>query len=401
MPEHDEADLLAVILPRTAAAPVIRAAWDAGRAVTVLDPAAPAAALRTLLDEVAPTHLVDGDGERGRTGGRPVSREVAAVATTSGTTGMPKGIELTRDGMTAAGRAVPEAIGVTAADRWLVCGPLHHVAALAVLARAQTTPYEIVVHDTFDVDAVARAPEREDTTVVSLVPTMLHRLLAADAPLEQWQCVFVGGSALPPALRAQAEARGARVVETYGLSETWGGCVHDGRPQRGTAARLAWDGEVELETDVLMRGYRDRPEETAQALTADGWFRTGNLGAWTDDHRLRIIDRKKELVISGGVNVSLVEVEHQLALHPAVADVCIAGVPDDEWGERVVAYVVPRDAAAPPTLAELRAFALARLSAPKAPRELVLVDEIPRTASGKARRHLLRDLRGVHESAQR
>jgi len=101
------------------------------------------------------------------------------------------------------------------------------------------------------------------------------------------------------------------------------------------------------------------------------------------------------------VNVSPVEVEHQLALHPAVADVCIAGVPDDEWGERVVAYVVPRDAAAPPTLAELRAFALARLSAPKAPRELVLVDEIPRTASGKARRHLLRDLRGVHESAQR
>jgi len=155
------------------------------------------------------------------------------------------------------------------------------------------------------------------------------------------------------------------------------------------------DDEILVRGDVVMRGYRLAPEETAAAFTADGWLRTGDAGTVDADGRLQVVDRLRDLIITGGVNVSPTEVERVLAAHPGVADVCVAGAADPDWGERVVAWVVPRDRARPPALADLRAFAAERLSAAKLPRQVVVVDAVPRTAGGKPRRRRLTEMAGL------
>ncbi len=159
--------------------------------------------------------------------------------------------------------------------------------------------------------------------------------------------------------------------------------------------RLAADGEILVRGPMVMHGYRLDPVRTHAVLDDDGWFHTGDIGApeAAAAGRVRVVDRSKDLVITGGVNVSPTEVESVLAHHPDVYDVCVVGVPDDEWGELVVAYVVARPGARPPTVDELRAFGRDRLSGPKLPRAARAVDEIPRTASGKPLRRVLRETR--------
>ena len=385
-----DTDLWAVVGPRTFAAERVRAAWDAGVAVTVLDPSAPAAVQAGLLDLLRPTHLVDPDGVRPHPGGVPVAAGTTAVVVTSGTTGVGKGVELTTAGAQAVGGGWASVLGHEPTDRWLVCLPLHHVAGLAILARAAVSGAAVTVHDGFDPDAVSAAA-RAGATLVSVVPTMLARLLDVGAPVDRFRAVVTGGAPLPPALRARADAAGVRVVDAYGQSETWGGVVADGVAIPGATARLGPADELELHGAMVMRGYRLDPERSAAAFTADGWLRTGDVGAFSTDGRLQIVDRLRDLVITGGVNVSPVAVEQVLADHPDVADVAVVGAPDLEWGERVVAFVVPRDPAAPPTLDDLRAWARDRLRAPQLPRELVLVTEVPRSAGGKILRRVLRD----------
>jgi O-succinylbenzoic acid--CoA ligase len=383
-----EADLVAILAPRPRAATLVRAAWDAGRAVAVMDPDMPRAALVDALRAVAPTHVIDTDGERRLPDGVPVPAGTAAVVLTSGTTHVPKAVELTFAGVTSIGHGWARAFGEEADDRWLVCVPLHHVSGLAILARASVSGFAVTVHDRFDVRAVGDAPAA-GATIVSMVPVMLQRLLDHDAPMHGYRRVVVGGAPLSPALRAHAEAAGVALVEAYGQTETWGGCVLDGRPIAGAQVRLGPLGEIEIAGDMVMRGYRGDPDATRGAFTSDGWLRTGDVGAFGDDGRLRIVDRLRDIVITGGVNVSPVEVEHVLAGHPAVADVAVAGRADPEWGERVVAYVVVRSDVAVPSLADLRAFARDRLGAAKLPRELVLVDAVPRSAGGKILRRQL------------
>lgn len=389
--------LLAIRLRPRLAAPAIVAAWAAGEAVLPLNPAAPPVEIDRLLARLRPTELLDADGRRELADGVGVPAGTAAVIATSGTTGEPRGVELTREGLDAMGHGVSEALEVTPADRWLACLPFHHVAGLAILGRAITTDNPVTVHDGFDLDAVARSAREVGATIVSLVPTTLYRMLEAGAPLEQFRRIVVGGAPTPPAVRARADAQGARVVATYGLSETWGGCVLEGRAVRGLEVRLAEvDSEVLLRGPMVTRGYRLSPDDTTAPFDTDGWFRTGDIGAisaqdGSSDGPLRIIDRKRDLIISGGVNVSPTEVEHVLGGIPGVADVCVLGAPDDEWGERVVAYVVPSEHATPPSLDELRAFGRERLAAPKLPRQLVIVARIPRSPGGKA---LRRELRG-------
>lgn len=389
MPAADDTDLVALALPAPQLAAAAHAAWQAGEAVLPLPASASPAARDQLLDALRPTVLVDADGRHRRRDGIPADASVAAVVPTSGTTGTSKGAELTRAGMELAAHAYAEFLEARPVDAWLACTPLHHVAGIATVARAHVTGLPLVVHDHFDVDQVAAAPDAEGATIVLVVPTMVRRLVDAEVDLGRYHRVVVGASALSPALRARAEALGARIVETYGMTETWGGVVLEGRALRGVEVRIAENREVLLRGDMVMRGYRLDPQRTAEVLDPDGWIHTGDVGERTPDGRLRVVDRIKDLVITGGVNVSPVEVEGVLSHHPAVADVCIVGAPDDEWGERVVAYVVPRDPDAPPSLDDLREYARTTLDPPDLPRELRLVTEIPRSASGKPlRRHL-------------
>jgi len=385
-------DLLAVLLPRPAAAAEIVRAWEAGRAVLPVDPAAPAPELRRILDSLRPTHLVDGDGVVALPDGQPVEEGVAAVVATSGTTGVPKGVELTAGGIEASSLAVSSALHAGVDDRWLACVGLHSVAGLAIVARAWHTGASLEVHDRFDTGAVARAAA-EGATLVSVVPTMLARLLDAGAGLERFRRVLLGGAPAPAELVERAAAQGVTVVRTYGLTETFGGVAHDGHPLDGVDLAIAGDGEITVRGPMLLRRYRRDPAATRAALR-DGWLHTADLGRIGPDGRLRVLGRRDDLVITGGVSVHPSEVEAVLAHHPEVEDVAVGGAPDPEWGQRLVAYVVPRDRLEPPTLAALRAFARERLSAPKAPRELVLVEGLPRTASGKILRRRLGGLAG-------
>ena len=367
--------LVVVRLPPPEAADAIRRTWDMGRGVLVLDPRAPEAEIERIVAGLDP------DGE--------VGPDVAAVVVTSGTTGAPKGVELTFGGLQASARAVSDALGVRTektgggtggdgGDRWLCCLPLHHVGGLAVLARSWTLGTPVEVLSRFDVDAVAAST----ATLVSLVPVMARRLLAAGVDLGRFRKILLGGGPVPADLPG---------IATYGLTETWGGVVHGGRPLDGVEIVLGHDDEILVRGLVVMRGYRSPTGEadTRAAFTADGWLRTGDAGTIDGRGRLRVIDRLRDLVKTGGVSVAPSEVEAVLATHPGVADVGVAGAPDPEWGERVVAFVVPADRSAPPTVDDLRSFARDRLSAAKLPRQVVVIDAVPRTPGGKPMRRLL------------
>jgi O-succinylbenzoic acid--CoA ligase len=380
--------LLAVLQARPAAARTVLEAWDRGDAVAVLDPAAPDAVLDQTLARLRPTHLVV-DETRAVPGGRPPDPDIGAVVVTSGTTGDPKAVELTFAGLDAVGAGCNASLEMRPDDRWLVCLPLHHVAGLAILARARAGGHPVDVHARFDVDAAAAAPERHGSTVVSVVPTMLHRLLAAGAPLDAYRRIVVGGAPFPTRLRDRAAAAGAPVVDAYGLSETAGGVVLDGQPVPGAEVDLGPDGEIRVRGPMVMRRYRFEPDATRAVLDRDGWLDTGDLGRRDERGRVLVVDRRRDLVITGGVNVSPTAVEQVLVEHPSVAEVCVAGVPDEQWGERLVAYVVARPDIAPPTVEELRDFGRSRLGAAELPRQVVEVAAIPRTAGGKVQRRQL------------
>ena len=386
VPAPDETDVVAVVASGATLAAAASRAWDEGRAILPNDPAFTASEIDALLARLRPTHLHDAR----RRDGVPAAADVVAVVVTSGTTGASKGVELSRAGMEM-GRSYSTALDATHDDRWLVCLPLHHVASLGILARSLVTGVPYTVHDGFDTARVAASPSTEGTTLVSVVPTALKRLLDAGAPLHQYRRVIVGGAPLSAGLRSRAEAAGAQVVDAYGLSETWGGFALDGYPIAGAEARIddARD-EILVRGAMVMQGYRLDPLLTADARDDGGWLHTGDAGTRDANGRLKVTDRLKDVIISGGVNVSPTEVEAVLARHPQVADVCVVGSPDDEWGERVVAVVVPA-CHTDPSLRELREFAAERLSAAKLPRELRLVQTIPRTVSGKPLRRLLRD----------
>jgi O-succinylbenzoic acid--CoA ligase len=383
----DESEVEAVIAAGPALAEAAVRCWAAGRAILPINPAATAAEQRELLDRLRPTIV---DGAR-RAGGLPAPSGTAAVVVTSGTAGAPKGVELTRAGMEVMGRGYSAGLDAGPGDRWLACLPLHHVASLAVIARSYVTGVPFVVHDGFELARVAASPQREGTTIVSLVPTAMRRLLDMGAPLHTFRRVITGGAPCPPSLRARAEASGVHVVDAYGLSETWGGFALDGIAIERADARLDdTNAEILVRGPMVMRGYRLDDARTREVLDDDGWFRTGDVGMFDTDGRLRVIDRVKDVIITGGVNVSPTEVEGVLAHHDAFADVCVIGIPDDEWGERVVAFVVPADGIRTPTVDEVRAFAREHLSAAKLPRELRVTDAIPRTGSGKPLRRVLR-----------
>jgi O-succinylbenzoic acid--CoA ligase len=365
----------------------VKAVWDTGDAVAPLDPRLPAAARQTVLATLRPSRIVGSDGDQHTLrDGLPVEDGDALVMTTSGSSGDPKGVVLTHDAVMASAVATSTALGVDPARHtWLACLPLAHIGGLSVVTRALLTGTALQVLPGFDADVVEAMGRSGQVTHVSLVATAMRRL---DPSV--FECVLLGGARPPGELPDNA-------VVTYGMTETGSGLVYGGVPLDGVevaidhfedAAGDAGEGEILLRGPMLLRCYRDG--ETGRVLGPDGthtWFATGDAGSIGADGRLRVSGRVKEVINTGGEKVWPDSVERVLLAHDGVAEVAVWKRADAEWGERVVAWVVPVDQ--PPSLEELRQWAGATLPPWAAPKELVIVGELPRTPSGKVRRTAL------------
>ncbi|UYM03660.1 o-succinylbenzoate--CoA ligase [Solicola gregarius] len=318
----------------------------------------------------------------------PGSVEPLVVAT-SGSTGQPKGVRLSREAVSASAAATHARLG--GPGQWLLDLPATYVAGVQVLVRSLIAGYEPVVagdHGSFGAAVDALSADRR---YVSLVPTQLHRLVqSGDVEiLRSFDAVLLGGAASSPALVDAARAAGVRVVRTYGMSETSGGCVYDGMPLDGVRVRIGDDRRVQLAGPMLFDGYAGDADATAEVLQ-DGWFATSDLGELDSDGRLRIIGRVDDVVVSGGVNVPLPAVTEALRAYDGVRDAMAIGVDDAEWGTRVVACVVSGAGA---DLASLRdALVAAGLPRTWAPRQLVPLDALPLLPNGKVDRVALREL---------
>lgn len=330
---------------------------------------------------------------------------IATILYTSGTTGRPKGVVLTHGNHEASARGSRERLGIRPGDRWLSVLPLHHVGGLSIVTRSVLDGTPIVLHPRFDPLAVRQALARDGITLLSLVPTMLHRLLEepGDQPAPPaLRCVLIGGAALAPPLATRARARGWPLAPTYGLTEAASQVstatpddpseAGVGIPLPGTRVRIAGAdadgrGEIQVSGPTIMRGYF-RDDDATRAALHDGWLRTGDVGRLDADGRLEVFDRRSDVVITGGENVYPTEVESVLLAHPAIAEAAVYGVPDAEWGKRVQAAVVVRGGVAFDADA-VRTWCRERLAGYKIPRAIVAVAALPRTASGKIRRHAL------------
>jgi len=322
----------------------------------------------------------------------------AVAVTTSGSTGVPKTVLLPASALLASAGATHDRLG--GGGHWLLALPAEHVAGLQVLVRsliAGTRPTVLDLSAGFTpegfVRAVAAMPAGRPGThrYTALVPTQLTRLLNAPgepgelalAALRGFDAVLIGGAATPAVLREQAVAVGVRLVTTYGMSETCGGCVYDDIPLDGVQVRLDADGRVSLGGPVLARGYLG-PDQGGFETGTDGrrWFRTDDAGE-SDEDRLRILGRLDGMIITGGLKVAPGPVEAALLRLPGVAEAVVVGLPDPEWGQRVAAALVLRPGAAAPTLAQARAAVTAELTAAAAPRQLTLLDVLPLRGPGK------------------
>ncbi|HYN99547.1 MAG TPA: AMP-binding protein, partial [Actinomycetota bacterium] len=341
--------------------------------------------VRALLDDLRPHRIEDESEVTDLDGGVRVASGTALVIPTSGASGRPKGVELSFGALEWSARAYGKRLGTQPGERWLSCLPLSHIGGLGILVRSRLAGTEPVIHDRFDPDAIAA--ERE-TTLISLVPTTLVRLLDAGVDLSKYSAVLLGGAGLPPAVADRARDAGVRLVHTYGLTETCGGCNFDGVALEGAEFRVV-EERILARGPMLMSGYRLDPDLTAEALEG-GWLHTGDRGRIGPDGLLEVFGRADDLIVTGGEKVSAVEVENLLQLHPRVADAAVAGVDDYRWGQAVAALIVPRGES--PTLRELKTYLSGSIAAFKAPKRILITDEIPRTASGKVRRQAVRDL---------
>jgi long-chain acyl-CoA synthetase len=358
-------------------------------------------------------------------GGRGASGDTVLQMYTSGTTGVPKGVLTTHRNLSAAVDSSP-LWGFDADTVSLTPLPMFHIGGIGWTFLGICNGAPTILVSEFDPAAVLDLLERERVTNAVFVPTILQLLCAvegaADRDYSALRSIAYGASPITtPVLKAALRTFRCPLFGVYGLTETTGGVVqldpedHDpdgprehllrsaGRPLPWVQLRIVDPstgdelapravGEVWMRAPNVMAGYFNRPEETAAALTPDGWLRTGDGGYLDEEGHLFLTDRIKDMVVSGGENVYPVEVEEALAHHPGVADVAVIGVPDDRWGETVKALVIRAPGAAV-SAEELIAFARGRLAGYKLPRSVEFVDELPRTPSGKV---LKRELRERH-----
>ena len=326
--------------------------------------------------------------------------DVRLVVETSGSTGAPKRVVLSRAAVLASVAASAARLGAT--GPWALALPASYVAGVQVLVRSLVAGHEPVL--------VERSgwPEGEGW-FTSVVPTQLARAVADPAQLDvlsRAHTVLLGGGPVDKEVRRRAEAAGVRIVATYGAAETAGGCVYDGLPLDRVAVALGEGGRIRIAGPTLFEGYLDDPALTAEALV-DGWYLTSDAGRIDEDGRLVVLGRVDDVVVTGGLNVPAPAVAARLRPHPAVAAAEVPGVPDAEWGHRVVAFVVPRRTLGSGgsnrgfeqvepwvSLDEIRAWVAEERPRSWAPRQLVVLDEIPLLPNGKPDRQRLRELAG-------
>lgn len=309
-------------------------------------------------------------------------RDAALVIATSGSSGTPKSVLLSAAALRASAEATHARLG--GAGRWLLALPATHIAGVQVLVRSLVAGKTPVVLDlapgfrasTF-LDAARRLLATPGPHYTALVPTQLARLLADGVDvLRSFDGVLLGGAATPLPLLEQARAAGVRVVTTYGMSETSGGCVYDGVPLDGVRLRLA-RGRIELAGPTLALGYR------GERFT-DPWFRTGDLGQFRPDGTLEVLGRADDMIVTGGEKVPPVLVERAMAAVSGVREVCVVGVPDAEWGQVVAAAVVTTGEA--PTEETLRAAVRESVGRTAVPKRLLFLKELPTRGPGKVDR---------------
>ncbi len=379
-----------------------------------------------LPDVAALAGLAEEGASVGRPGGgeqaaQPVLREaqVQSIIFTSGTTGRPKGVQLSFGNHFWSAVASACRLGVDTEDRWLSCLPLYHVGGLAVVFRSCLYGTAVVLERGFDLDRFQRCLREERVTLTSLVPTMLHRLLRS-LPAAEWpeslRMVLLGGASAPPELLAATREAGAPVAATYGMTETASQVATSlpadvlrkpgsvGRPLLFTELRIVDGdgetapageiGEITVRGPQVSGGYFRDPVATDSALR-EGWLYTGDMGLRDADGDVTVVQRRTDMIVSGGENIYPAEVEAALREHAAVADVCVVGLPDAEWGQRCAAAVQLREGESVSAEA-LLAFSRRRLAGYKQPRARFVrfVDALPQTGSGKtARREVERTLR--------
>ncbi|WP_367134643.1 o-succinylbenzoate--CoA ligase [Saccharothrix sp. HUAS TT1] len=313
--------------------------------------------------------------------------EAVLAVPTSGSTGEPKAVLLGADALTTSAELTHARLG--GPGRWLLALPTTHIAGIQVLVRSVVAGVEPGAMDLatgfrasgFAVAArpVLDSPGRHYT---ALVPTQLARLVATEGPglaaVREFDAVLIGGAATPPSLLERSRRLGVRVVTTYGMSETAGGCVYDGLPLDGVRVRLA-GGRVEIGGPVLALGYRGG-ERFGE------WFRTGDLGRVGADGLLEVLGRADDVIISGGENVVPGRVERVLVAQAGVREACVVGLADPEWGQVVAAAVVPEDSGDPPDADELCAAVGEVVGRFAVPKRVAFVSELPLRGPGKVDR---------------
>ncbi len=311
--------------------------------------------------------------------------DALAIFFTSGTSGTPKGAVLSAHAFVAAAEASAKNLGWLDHDRWLLALPIAHVGGFSILTRCALAAKTVILEPSFDAERFLNVLARDRATMVSLVPTMLRRLLARGfEPSPHLRVILLGGAPAPADLLAEARVHGLPVLTTYGLTEACSQVTVEGRPLPGTEVEVV-RGRIQIRGPTLFSGYLGEPRRAEGA-----WFDTGDMGHLDRDGRLVVVGRRSDLILSGGENVHPGEVEAVLLQHPAIRVACVFGVPDPEWGEVVSAALIARGA--PVDLAVLEKFLRERLAGHKRPRRICWVDELAENRAGKVDRRAVREL---------